>query len=402
PVKVLKSDISANVDRKNIPWLRHVLVITQFTLTVLLMICSVIVFDQVKFLHQKDLGFNKDQIMFFPMRSDFMLKNPDAFKNDLLRLPGVSSVSVGYGFPGDAVAGDEIIVDQRGQHTTHPATQLTVDFDYIKTLGLHIVAGRDFSKSVSTDKDHGWIINETAVREFGYKSPQDALGKYLYWHPWDGNNPDSLKTGQIIGVVKDFNYASLYDKIGGAVIQIYPQAAWKVAVKMHTTGIAKTIASVGAVWAKYSPDFPMEYQFLDENFSGMYASEEKLETLLWIFTGVAIFVGCLGMLGLSAFTAERRKKELGIRKVLGATTSGLLLLLARETIKLIFLALLIASPLGWYFMNKWLQNFAYQIDISWWIFIFAGMGTILIAAVTISFNGWKAARASPVKNLRTE
>ena len=255
--------------------------------------------------------------MFFPMRGDNMFKNVDAFKNEFIKVPGVSSVSIGYGFPGDAVAGDEIIVPHNGQQTTQSCTQLTVDFDYIKTMGLQVIAGRDFSKEMGTDKDHAWIINETAVKQLGFGTPQKAVGQDLYWHPWGASNPDSLKTGKIIGVVKDFNYKSLYDKVETTVIQIFPDAAWKVAVKMKTAGINNTITGVTNAWNKFTPEYPIEYKFLDENFEAMYTSEDKLRSLLWIFTSIAIFIGCLGLFGLAAYTAERRKKEVGIRKVLG-------------------------------------------------------------------------------------
>jgi putative ABC transport system permease protein len=401
PVKVLKGNVSSEEPGK-VPWLRHGLVITQFALSVLLIISALVVFKQVNYLHNKDLGFNKEQIMFFPMRGDNMFNNVNAFKNELSNVPGVSSVSVGYGFPGDAVAGDEIIVPRNGENITQSATQLMVDYDYIKTLGLQLVAGRDFSKDMQTDKDHAWIINETAVKSLGFGTPQNALGKDLAWHPWGATNPDSLKTGKIIGVVKDFNYKSLYDKVETTVLQIFPDAAWKVAVKMKTAGISNTISSVKNVWNKFSPEYPLDYKFLDENFQQMYKAEDKLKSLLWIFTAIAIFVGCLGLFGLAAYTAERRKKEVGIRKVLGASTEGVVLLLSKDFIKLVIISLLIASPVAWYFMNKWLQDFAYRIHVSWWVFIITAFIAISIAFATVGFQAIKAAIANPVKSLRTE
>jgi len=402
PVKVLKGNISGDETPGKIPWLRHGLVITQFVLSVLLIISALVVFNQVNYLHNKDLGFNKEQIMFFPMRGDNMFKNVDAFKNELKRSAGVSSVSIGYGFPGDAVAGDEIIVPHNGEQVTQSATQLMVDYDYIKTLGLQIIAGRDFSQQMQTDKDHAWIINETAVKQMGFGTPQNALGKDLYWHPWNATNSDSLKTGKIIGVVKDFNYKSLYDKVETTVLQIYPDAAWKVAIKIKTAGMSNAISSIKNVWNKFSPEYPIEYKFLDENFEDMYKAEDKLKSLLWIFTIIAIFVGCLGLFGLAAYTAERRKKEVGIRKVLGASTQGVVLLLSKDFIKLVVISLLIASPLAWYFMNKWLQDFAYRINISWWVFIITAVIALSIAFITVSFQAIKAAVANPVKSLRTE
>jgi putative ABC transport system permease protein len=384
------------------PWLRHGLVVIQFTLSILLILSAITVFRQVDYLHHKDLGFNKDQILFFPLRGDNIVKNQDAFRNEVLKVPGVSRISIGYGFPGDAVAGDEVIVDHHGAQTTQPATQLAVDFDYIKTLGLKLVAGRDFSRSMGTDQDHAWIINETAEREFGYGTPEKALGQTLSWHPWDGNKPDSLKTGQIIGVVKDFNYKSLYDKIEPAVIQIYPLAAWKVAVKVRTDHLASTIAQIRAVWDRFTPDYPLEYKFLDQNFDQLYQSEEKLQTLVWIFTGIAIFVGCLGLFGLAAYTAETRRKEVGIRKILGASTESVVLLLSKGFVGPVVLSLLIAAPISWYCMQQWLQGFAYRTTMTWWVFAAGGLGAILIALLTVSYQAIRAALANPINSLRTE
>lgn len=401
PLKVLKGTAASETQGKT-PWLRHGLVVVQFSLSVLLIISAVVVFRQVNYLNNKDLGFKKDRIMFFPMRGDKMDKNTEAFKNELMQLPGVASVSIGYGFPGDAVAGDEIIVSKNGQQVQQSATQLMVDYDYIKTLGLQLAAGRDFSKSMGTDKDHAWIINETAVKQLGFGSPQEALGKTLLWHVWNNKNPDSLKTGQVIGVVKDFNYKSLYDKVETTVLQIFPDAAWKVAVKIKAADMASAITGVKNTWKEFTPDYPIEYKFLEDNFDQMYHSEEKLKSLLWIFTAIAIFVGCLGLFGLAAYTAERRKKEVGIRKVLGASSAGVVMLLSKDFIKLVLISLLIASPVAWYFMNRWLEDFAYRINISWGVFILAGSLTIIIALVTVSLQAIKAAVANPVESLRNE
>jgi len=402
PVNVLKGSVQGAKHPGKIPWLRHGLVVIQFSLSALLIISAIVVFKQVNYLHNKDLGFNKEQIMFFPMRGDNMFNKKDALKNELLNAPGVSAVSIGYGFPGDAVAGDDIIVPRNGQLVSQSATQLAVDYDYIKTLGLQLVAGRDFSKAMGTDKEHAWIINETAVKQLGFGTPEKALGQTLHWHPWGAPDPDSLKTGQVIGVVKDFNYKSLYDKVETAVLQIFPGEAWKVAVKIKTAGAGNTINHVKNVWNKFSSDYPLEYKFLDENFEVMYNAEDKLRSLLWIFTGIAIFVGCLGLFGLAAYTAERRRKEVGIRKVLGATTQNVVVLLSKDFIRFVVLSLLIASPVAWYFMNNWLQGFAYRINIGWWVFAVAAIVALSIVFITVSFETIKAAIANPVKSLRTE
>jgi putative ABC transport system permease protein len=402
PVKVLKTGMAQTGTPGRTPWLRHGLVVIQFSLSILLILSAIVVFRQVDYLHHKDLGFNKDQILFFPLRGDKLANSTEAFKTDLLKLAGVSSVSIGYGYPGDAVAGDEIILTRNGQRVTQSVTQLTVDYDYIKTLQLQLAAGRDFSRAMGTDQDHAWIINETAVRELGFGTPQKALGQTLSWHPWDGNNPDSLKVGQIIGVVKDFNYKSLYDKVEPAVLQIYPQAAWKVAVKLSTANMTATLSRINSVWNRYAPDYPLEYKFLDGTFAQLYESEDKLQTLLWVFTGIAIFIGCLGLLGLAAYTAETRRKEIGIRKILGANTQGVLVLLSKDFVRPVVLSLLIASPITVVIMSRWLQGFAYRVAISWWMFALAGAAAIFIAVLTVFYQTFRAALANPVRSLRSE
>ncbi|MEP6846256.1 MAG: ABC transporter permease [Panacibacter sp.] len=402
PVKVLKGLTGANPKSDNIRWLRQSLVVVQFALSALMIVSTIIVYKQVNYLHTKDMGFNKDQIMFFPMRGDNMFSNYETFKNELSSSANISSVSIGYGFPGDLVAGDDIIIPEKDGTKTHPVTQLMVDYDYVKTMGLHVIAGRDFSKSMSTDKDAAFIINETAVKQLGYGTPEKAIGKQMMWNVWDASVPDSLKVGKVIGVVKDFNYKSLYEEISPAVLQIYPPAYWKVAVKMKAANMQHAIADVKNVWSKFSPDYPIEYTFLDESFNKMYQSEEKLNTLLWIFCAMAIVVGCMGLFGLAAFAAEQRRKEIGIRKVLGASISSIVSMLSTDFVKLVLIASLIAFPIAWWAMNKWLEDFAYRIQISWWVFIIAGIASLLIALITVSFQAIKAAIANPVKSLRTE
>jgi putative ABC transport system permease protein len=278
-------------------------------------------------------------------------------------------------------------------------TLLMVDEDYIKTLGLNLVTGRNFSKDIAGDAS-AYVINETAVRELGLGSTAEAIGKTLSWPTW--RNPDSLKTGPVIGVVKDFHYKSLHEKIEPAVLQIYPQAYSKVAVKVTGTDIEKALGQIRNLWSRYSPEYPIEYNFLDESFGKMYKGEDKLKTLLTLFTAITIFVSCLGLLGLAANAAERRKKELGVRKVLGATVEGLVMLLSKDLVKLVLISVLLASPVAWYFMNEWLDDFPYRITISWWMFAVAGALAVVLALLTVSFQTVKAALSNPVKNLRTE
>ncbi|MBF9252565.1 ABC transporter permease [Pontibacter sp. 172403-2] len=402
PVRVLKGAVISDSRIGKVQWLRHGLIVVQFAVSIFLIISAVIVFRQVSYLHNKDLGFNRDQIMFFQMRGDNMFESYETFKQELKKLPGVANVSMGYGFPGDATAGDGIIVPQNGEQVMHHVTQLMVDYDYLNTLDVKLVAGRPFSKEYQTDTDHAFMINETAVRELGYGSPEKALGQTLFWNVWSDTNPDTLKEGKIIGVVKDFHYKSLYDKMEPTVLQIFPPAYWKVAVKIKAGNIPHAIEEVTKVWDKYAPDYPIEYIFMDDNFQKMYKAEDKLRSLLWIFTGVAIFVACLGLFGLAAYAAERRKKEIGIRKVLGAETSSIVALLSKEFLKLVIVAALLAFPVAWYAMHVWLQDFAYRISMPLWAFVVAGLVAAIVAFLTISYQAIKAATANPVNNLRIE
>jgi putative ABC transport system permease protein len=273
------------------------------------------------------------------------------------------------------------------------------DHDYIKTLGLHLVAGRDFSKN-RADDNTAYIINETAVKALGLGTPQQAVGMTLSWPTW--RKPDSLKTGSIIGVVKDFHYKSLHERVEPAVLHIYPDAYSRIAVKLKGGSIGKAIVKIKTLWNEFSPDYPIEYTFLDDSFQKMYAAEQKLKSLLSLFTAVTIFVACLGLFGLAAFAAERRRKEIGIRKVLGATVKGVVVLLSKDFIKLVLVSLVLASPAAWYLMSEWLESFSYRIDIQWWMFALAGVLTVLLAVFTVSLQAVKAALANPVKNLRAE
>ncbi|MGV3539174.1 MAG: ABC transporter permease [Rufibacter sp.] len=400
PVKVLKSAVVVDSKVGKIQWLRHGLIVVQFALSIFLIISSSIVYKQVGFLHNKDLGFSKDQILFFQMRGGNMFANQETFKNELVKVPGVKNASIGYGFPGDATAGDRIIVPKDGEKVHHGATLLMVDFNYIPTLNVKVLAGRAFSKEYATDADHGFMINETAVRELGYGTPQKALGQTLLWPTWQ--NQDSLKEGKIIGVVKDFHYKSLYDKMEPVVLQINPNAAVKVAVKISPENIATTINQVKGVWDKFSPEYPLEYLFMDDNFNKMYKAEDKLKTLLTIFTGIAIFIGSLGLFGLAAYAAEHRKKEIGIRRILGAETSSIVGLLSKDFLKLVLVAAVVAVPLAWFAMSRWLEDFAYRIDIPLWVFGAAIVLAGIVAFLTVSYQAMKAATANPVTNLRMD
>jgi len=398
PIKVLKNMKLTS----NRSWLRPALVVVQFSLSVLLIVCTLIVYRQTKYLNNKDLGFTKEQVMYFNVQGDVTQKL-DAFKDELRQSPNVVAITSGYGMPGDAFAGESVKIPTKDGEKQVAVSQFIGDHDYLKTLGLRLIAGRDFSRDRSTDVREAFIINETAAKTFGFNTPEAALGQEIRWDEWqplDSTQP--VKRGKVIGVVKDFHYKSLHEKVTASVIQLYPQVTQTVAVKLRGRDMASNIAYVSGVWSRYAPGFPLDYKFVDETYSKMYSSEEKLSSLLWIFAIMAIVVGCMGLFGLAAFSAEQRTKEFGIRKVLGANVLNIMGLLSKNFLVLVVIAAVIAFPVAWWAMNNWLDDFPYRVAISWWIFGIAIVAALLIALITVSFQSIKVATANPVKSLRTE
>jgi putative ABC transport system permease protein len=399
PIKVLKN---MKLTGGSVGWLRQSLVVVQFALSALLIVSSLVVYKQIRYLNNKDLGFNKDQVLYFQIRGD-VAKNLETFKQALKQSPGVVSVTSGYGLPGDQFAGDGVIVPGEEGDKEYAANVFIGDHDYLKTLGLKLVAGRDFSREMKTDEREAFIINQTAVKELGFGSSQKALGQTLKWDEW--NPADSLhpqKIGKVIGVVQDFHYKSLHEKVTTSVIQLYPAVAFKVAVKLRAADMQNTIAFINSTWNKFNPGYPLDYKFMDETYGTMYKAEEKLGSLIWIFTLMAIVVGCLGLFALAAFNAEQRTKEIGIRKVLGAGVLSIFGLLSKSFVRLVMISSLLAFPVAWWAMNKWLEDFSYRIAIGWWVFVVAGAAAMAVAIITVSFQAIRAAVANPVKSLRTE
>jgi len=400
PIKVLKNMKLTNIS--NTLWLRQGLVLIQFSLSTLLIVSAVMVYRQTHFLNTKDLGFDKEQVIYFQMRGD-VEKNLETFKSELKQSPGVIAVTSGYGLPGDQFAGDGISIPTQNGEKDYSANVFIGDFDYVKTLGLRIIAGRDFSKAMSTDIKEAFLINETGVKELGYGRPEKAIGQPINWREWVPTDTlQPVKKGKIIGVVQDFHYKSLYEKVALSVIQLYPQVSFKVALKIQTANTRSTLAHINKVWNKYSNGYPLDYKFMDESYGIMYRSEEKLAGLLWIFTAMAVVVGCMGLFGLAAFSAEQRKKEIGVRKVLGAGIFNIMGLLSKNFLLLVGISSIIAFPVAWWAIQKWLQDFPYRVHIEWWIFPVTALSALFIAMITTCFQSIKAAIANPVKSLRAE
>ena len=270
---------------------------------------------------------------------------------------------------------------------------LAVDEDFIPAYQIEMAAGRNFSRQFSTDKTSGFVLNETAVKQLGWKNPADAIGNRFGY---------GQMRGQIIGVTKDYHFESLHQKVAPIVMFNQPGRLGKVSVHVSGGNIQQAVSHIEKVWKSQFLQVPFNYEFLDQRFGKLYATEQTQQMLFGIFAGVAIFISCLGLLGLSMFMAELRTKEIGVRKVLGASVGSIITLLSQDFLKLVVIAIVIASPIAWYGMHTWLQDFAYHTEINWWVFALAGIISIGIALLTVSFHSLKAALMNPVKSLKME
>lgn len=384
PLKALKGKVSAKIGDV---LFRKILVVTQFSFSVLLIIGTLVITNQLSYIRTKELGYDKSQTFAFWMRD--MGTHYDAVKSELLKQPGVVGVTRASGTIvsiGNMSGDNEWDGKASGQtFIVHP---ISVDKDFISSFKMKMVQGAGFTGTVA-DSTH-LILNETAIKEAGIKDP---IGK-----------PFRLQKirGTIIGVVKDFHYASIKEKIAPAIFYYKPADMDVAYVKTTSKDAQKAISAAGAQFKQYNGQYPFTYQFLDETYNNLYKGEQQEGVLFNYFAGIAIFISCLGLLGLAAFTAQVRTREIGVRKVLGSSVSGIVGLLATDFIKLVIIAILIASPVAWYAMNHWLDGFAYKTSIGWSVFAVAGITAIFIAFVTISFQSIKAAMVNPVKSLRSE
>ncbi len=397
PVSVLKGKIinsfSATAFRKG-------LVIFQFTISICLVFAAIVIWQQLDYLNNEQLGFNKNQKLILPLNDGYLNSESNyiALKNELLKYPEIKSVTSGSAYPGIANLNDMLFFSEGKTKNDNVDIHLTaVENDYIETLGFQLLSGRAFSKEFTGDSA-GIILNETAVKQLGY-TVANAVGRKIQY---DVNNFKGAL--QIVGVVKDFNFESLHNQIQpcGFTTSVFANRYGYVIVSLNTNNYAGSLKKIKDTWATLNPSTPFEYSFLDQDFQRNYEKEQRTSGIVAYFTAIAILIACMGLFGLSAFAAEQRIKEIGIRKVLGASVSQVTMLLSKDFIKLVSIAVLVASPLAWWTMNKWLQNFAYQVNISWWIFFAAGTTALLIALITISFQAIRAAVANPVKSLRTE
>jgi putative ABC transport system permease protein len=384
PLKALKGKMSAKISDA---LFRKILVVVQFSFSVILITGTIIIGEQLSYVRSKQLGYDKDHVLSFNMIN--MNKHYDAVKADLIKQPGISNIT----------SADVDIIDYGGQTgdnswdgkqpgETLMLCPIGVDKDFIPFFKLKMTEGSAFTGAES-DSTH-FILNETAVKAARLTDP---VGHKFTMHGI---------AGTIIGVAKDFHFTSMREKIQPAIFYYRPAGYYKIYLKTTGADAPKAIAAAETEWKKYNAGFDFNYTFLDDEYNNLYKSESRTGLLYNIFAAIAIFISCLGLFGLAAYTAQVRTREIGVRKVLGASITGIIQLLAVDFIKLIMIAILIAVPVSWCVMNKWLQDFAYKINIGWSVFVLAGFIAILIAVMTISFQSIKAALANPVKSLRTE
>jgi len=378
--------------RKPSAGLRKTLVVCQYTVTVALLIGTIVVFKQLQFTQAKDLGFNEEQVIVVPMRGELTSKH-DVLKQELQKNPDILSVTATSAVPSEYNTRYGLPFDPSQPDREVSFYGLFADPNYVETLGMKMAAGRFFEEGRSDDSTV--VINESAVDKLGWESAQKAVGK-------------QLTHGEVIGVIKDFHFSSLREKIDGIYIrperpEDSPFASYnQIAARLHPEKIDQSIDYIRSKWESLAGDQTFSYSFLDQKFEEMYRTEQRLSQVFITFSVIAIVIACLGLLGLAAYSAERRTKEIGIRKVMGATVTNIVTLLSKDFVKLVVLGFVIAVPIGWYAMNKWLQDFAYRIEINAGVFLLAGGVALLIALLTVSWQAARAALANPVNSLRSE
>lgn len=392
PVRVLKGKLqftqSAVLFRKS-------LTVFQFVLSIALIISTIVISRQINFIQSSHLGYNRDNLLYIRIEGELANKNKYLlFKNEALQMPGIAMVDRSTETPHDMsfVASDDAINWEGKTVNDHVGfLPSSVGFDFIKMMNLQVAEGRSFSRDIATDSTDAFMVNEEAVKEMNMKNP---IGKSIA--AWD-------KKGHIIGVLKDYNTQSIREKIKPEIIDVKEGETFGVIMIRTKPGETKqAITSLQKIYKNINPNYAFAYQFVEEEYAKLYSTEMTISKLSSLFATLAIIISCLGLLGLAMFSAEQRIKEIGVRKVLGASVSQVTVLFYKEFVKLVVIAFLVAAPLAWYFMNRWLQGFAYKAELKWWIFLLAGVAAISIALITISFQAIKAAVANPVKSLRTE
>ncbi len=386
PAQVIKGD---NAKGKHSA-LRRILVVTQFAASIALIACTFIILSQMNYIRNKDMGYNRENIIVLPLKDASVVKQLELMKNDLNRHSSIVEVTASSHLPININSSTHVKISGETGEIDVQSYQMYGDYNFLPTFGISIVDGRNFSKSVATDSANAVLINQSLARSLGLK---DAVGKTL------NINGDKYN---VIGIIKDFNMHSLHQKILPLFIRMHEPWLQYLSIKTKSQDLPATIDYIKSVWNRYAEQRAFDYSFLDSDFNSLYKREERFAEIVSYSSGLAIFIACLGLLGLASFIVEQKRKEIGIRKVLGASVSDVVGTLSKQFLKLVFYANIIAVPAAYYFMTNWLQDFAYRINISWWIFVLSGGMALLIALITVSSQTIKAALSNPVKSIRYE
>ncbi|MVM30780.1 FtsX-like permease family protein [Spirosoma sp. HMF4905] len=396
PTTVLKGSFSTSAKGN---WLRQSLVILQFTITVILLVGILVIHAQMSFIQNKDLGYSKDALLTLNINGDRDVETKiEAFKNDVLGTGLVKGMTTSSSNLVGGLGNNGInTIDNQGKKISTSMYRLAIDYDYLNVMGMKLIAGRNLSREfpadARTDSTQNYLLNESAVKALGWKSPNDAIGK-----PFAMSN----RQGTVVGIVGDFHFNSLQHKVEPLAMLVRGDNFARIILKLDMQHPQESIAWVERQWKTHFPTSYLDYSFLDKKLNGQYQAESRFATIFFYFSLLAVLIACLGLYGLTAFATQQRTKEIGVRKVLGASVTSILTLLSKDFLKLVLIATVIASPLAWYAMNQWLKGFAYKIDIQWWMFALAGLLVVGVALLTVSFQSVKAALMNPVKSLRSE
>jgi putative ABC transport system permease protein len=380
-------------------YFRKSLIVFQFMVSVALIISTIIILQQLSFIRNKDLGYDKEHVIVLPVDQQ-LRKSYDDVKAAIGQIPGVVGVSGANASPTFVQWSDGINANNGVSQVNIPIKALPSDIGFIKTMNMKIIAGSDFTPADLQLADtsnqyknfqYSFILNETAVKALGW-TPEQAIGKRI----------EKGAPGTIKAVIKDFHFSSLHEPVGPLMLFLDKDYTNNFFVKVSGQNLSGVINSLQHIWKERAPYRPFEYHFLDEDYNHLYVTEQKTAQVFSTFATLAILLACMGLFGLAAYTTVQRTKEIGIRKVLGASVSTIVGLIAKDFLILTLIAVIIASPIAWYFMNDWLQSFAYRININWWVFVLAGISALLIAFITVSLQSIKAAIANPVKSLKSE
>jgi putative ABC transport system permease protein len=403
PVVILKG---SKINEQGVFNLRKTLVVIQFTISIALIAGSFVIYKQVNYIQASKLGLNKDQVLIIKGYGALSAPTASAFQNALLQIPGVKNAATADGVVGGQNWTNSMSL--KGSKNSQLINFLSVGYNYLNVLGIQIKEGRGFSADFPADtltnvsngkldEDIGSIIlNEKAVKDLGIRAP--AIGQRVLWST-DGDTSYYLK---LIGIARDFHFTSFRSEIKPFAFVAIPRRSDNLTIKLSTQNLSSTMRQIENAWKLFVPERPFQYSFLDETFTRLYKAEINFQKVFIVLVILSIVIACLGLFALATFTAQQRTKEIGIRKVLGASVAGITTMLTKDFLKLVFISIFIASPMAYFAMNKWLQNYAYHVQINGWIFLIAGIVAVLIAVITISFQAIKAAIANPVKSLRTE